>query len=166
MGGALPGVVGMSRRGHNPPRDGEGDRAKRGGGGSRFTRRPEVYTARRQRRELSLPEVLLWRELKGQPGRLRFRRQHPIKPYFADFYCAAAKLVIEIDGIAHNMGDRPARDVERDAFLETKGYRVLRIPASDVLADVSATAQAIMQAADPLRQSLRDCHLPMNGEDL
>jgi very-short-patch-repair endonuclease len=115
---------------------------------------------------LSLPEALLWRELKGQPGGLRFRKQHPIKPCFADFYCAAAKLVIEIDGVAHDLGDRPARDVERDVFLEAKGYRVLRIPASEVLADVNATAQAIVRAADPLRQSLRDCHLPMNGEDL
>jgi very-short-patch-repair endonuclease len=159
-------VVGVSGLDPNPPRDGEGDRAKRGGGGSRFTRRPETYTARRKRRDLSFPEALLWRELKGQAGGLRFRKQHPIKPYFADFYCAAAKLVIEIDGIGHDMGDRPARDVERDAFLKAKGYRVLRIPASEVLADVSATAQAIVRAADPLRQSLRDCHLPMNGEDL
>jgi very-short-patch-repair endonuclease len=74
--------------------------------------------------------------------------------------------VAEIDGIAHDMGDRPASDAERDAFLEAKGYRVLRIPASDVLADMSATAEAIVRAASPLRQSLRDCHLPMNGEDL
>jgi very-short-patch-repair endonuclease len=115
---------------------------------------------------MSLPEVLLWRELKGQAGGLRFRKQHPIPPYFADFYCAAAKLVIEIDGIAHDMGDRPPRDVERDLFLESKGYRVVRIPASEVLSDAGAIAQAIVRMAAPLRQSLRDCHLPMNGEDL
>ena len=159
-------MVGVRDLHPNPPRDGEGDRAQRGGGGSRYTRRPEVYAARRQRRELSLPEALLWRELKAQSGGLRFRKQHPIPPYFADFYCAAARLVIEIDGIAHDMGERPARDVERDTFLEAKGYRILRIPASDVLADVGATAQAIVQMANPLRQSLRDRHLPMNGEDL
>jgi len=74
--------------------------------------------------------------------------------------------VIEIDGIAHDMGDRPARDVERDRFLQAKGYQVLRIPASEVLADPSATAEAIVRAASPLRQSLRDCHLPINGEEL
>jgi len=160
-------VVGVTEAPPNPPRDGEGDRAKRGGGGLPPTlRRPEVYAARRQRRELSLPEALLWRELKGQRGGLRFRKQHPILPYFADFYCAAAKLVIEIDGIAHDMGDRPERDIARDRFLEGKGYRVLRIPASEVLADPSATAEAIVRAANPLRQPLRDCHLPMNGEDL
>jgi very-short-patch-repair endonuclease len=113
-----------------------------------------------------LPEALLWRELKGQPDGIRFRKQHPIRPYFADFYCAAAKLVIEIDGISHDMGDRPARDVERDAFLQSKGYRVLRIPASEVLADPGATAEAVVRVANPLRQSLRDCHLPINGEDL
>ena len=157
----------MSEREQDPPRDGEGDRAKRGGGGlPPSLRRPEVYAARRQRRNLSLPEALLWRELKGQRGGLRFRKQHPIRPYYADFYCAAAKLVIEIDGIAHDMGDRPVRDVERDRFLQAKGYQVPRIAASEVLADPSATAEAIVRAASPLRQSLRDCHLPINGEEL
>ena len=167
MGREIPGVVGMIEAPQIPPRDGEGDRAKRGGGGSPPSlRRPEVCAARRQRREMSLPEALLWRELKGQAGGLRFRKQHPIPPYFADFYCAAAKVVIEIDGIAHDMGERPARDAERDLFLQSKGYRVVRIPASEVLADAGATAQAIVRMARPLRQSLRDCHLPMNGEDL
>jgi very-short-patch-repair endonuclease len=160
-------VGGVSERNQDPPRDGEGDRAKRGGGGSPPSlRRPEVYAARRQRCDLSLPEALLWRELKGQPGGIRFRKQHPIRPYFADFYCAAAKLVIEVDGIAHDMGYRPSRDVERDRYLAAKGYHVLRIPASEVLADPGATAEAIVRAAGPLRQSLRDCHLPMNGENL
>lgn len=115
---------------------------------------------------MSLPEVLLWRELKAQAGDLRFRKQHPIKPYLADFYCAAARLIVEIDGKAHDMGENPQRDSKRDAFLEARGYRVLRIPATEVLADVSAVALGVVEMARPLRQSLRDCHLPMNGEDL
>ena len=61
----------------NPPRDGEGDRAKRGGGGSPNLRRPEVYEARRARREMSLPEVLLWQRLKGSPQGIAFRKKHP-----------------------------------------------------------------------------------------
>ena len=98
----------------NPPRHGEGDRAKRGGGGVSCTlRRPEIYEARRARREMSLPEVLLWQRLKGSPQGIAFRKQHPIGQYRADFYCALARLVIEVDGIAHDLGDRPERDVER-----------------------------------------------------
>lgn len=152
-----------------PPRDGEGDRrAKRGGGwGSPSLRRPEVYEARRARRELSLPEALLWQRLKGAPNGIRFRKQHPIGLYRVDFYCAAARLVIEVDGMAHDMGDRPQRDTFREASLEQSGYRVLRIAAADVLRDVDAVADAIMShAASPLHPASGAVPLPVNGEDI
>ena len=71
---------------------------------------------------MSLPEVLLWQRLKGAPQGIAFRKQHPIAPYRADFYCAAARLVIEIDGIPHDLGNRPARDEARARFLNGKGY--------------------------------------------
>ena len=129
-------------------------------------RRPQTYTARRLRNAMSLPEVLLWQALKGGSHNPRFRRQHPIGPYVVDFYCAAAHLVIEVDGMAHDMGDRPQRDLARNAYLQDKGFTVLHIPASDILRDVSAVAESVMKAAAPLRQSLRDCHLPTSGEDL
>ena len=128
-------------------------------------RRPQTYTARRLRREMTLPEVLLWQALKAGDHHLSFRRQHPIGPYIADFYCAAARLVIEVDGAAHDTGDRAQRDLVRNAYMHEKGFTVLRIPASDILKDVAAAAEMVVLAARPLRQSLRDCHLPMNGED-
>src|SRR5690606_15242759 len=115
----------------NPPRHGEGDRAKRGGGGSRFTHRPETYTARKLRREMTLPEVLLWKELCGKKLGLKFRKQHPIPPYVVDFYCANARLIVEVDGFAHDNAERAARDALRDQALIEKGYDVLRLPASD-----------------------------------
>ena len=139
----------------NPPRDGEVARSAGGGGPS--LRRPEVYDARRARREMSLPEVLLWQRLKGTPQGIRFRKQHPIEGYRADFYCAASKLIIEVDGIAHDMGNRPQRDEVRTASLETRGYRVLRIAAADVLKDADAVAASIVAlAAHPL-------HRPADG---
>ena len=150
----------------NPPRDGEGDRAKRGGGGAPNLRRPEVYEARAARRKMSLPEVLLWQRLKGSPQGIAFRKQHPIGGYRADFYCPAAKLVIEVDGAAHDMGDRPERDVERTKLLEAKGYQVLRIPAADVLRDADEAAQSIVSfAARPLHRASGAVPLPVNGED-
>ncbi len=100
--------------------------------------------ARKHRREQSLPEGLLWRELRGKRSGLKFRRQHPVGPYVLDFYCALAKLGIEIDGIAHEMGDRPERDARRDAFLEDQGIDIIRIPARDVLADPVAVAGMIV----------------------
>ena len=64
------------------------------------------------------PELALWMRLRRRaPGPPVFRRQHPFGPYVLDFYCAKAKLAVEADGQSHLMGDRPARDVRREAFL-------------------------------------------------
>ena len=104
--------------------------------------------AKKLRREMSLPEVLLWKVLKERPGDLKFRKQHPFGRYVADFYCDAAKLVVEVDGIAHDMGDQSAFDAERDAWLQSQGLRVFRIPAREVLSDIDAAMAAILVAAD------------------
>ncbi len=152
----------------NPPRDGEGDRAKRGGGGSENLRRPTVYAARKLRRKMSLPEVLLWQRLRGSPEGLAFRKQHPIDPFVADFYCSAARLVIEIDGISHDMGSMPESDEIRAAFLAESGFQVLRIAAGDVLEDPDEVAASIVaHAADPLHhRAARGGPPPRAGEDL
>ncbi|WP_323799560.1 endonuclease domain-containing protein [Parasphingorhabdus sp.] len=111
-------------------------------------RRPVVNRARKLRREMSLPEVLLWQQLKARPHGLKFRKQHPIEPYVVDFYCPAKRLVVEVDGIAHDMGENPERDLRKDAFLAERKLAVLRIPAKDILKDVTAAAQAIADYAD------------------
>ncbi|MGK6355969.1 endonuclease domain-containing protein [Sphingomonas sp. DT-207] len=71
--------------------------------------------AAKLRREMSLPEVLLWQQLRKRPGGLRFRRQHPAGAYSLDFFCPRYKLAIEVDGEAHERGDQPERDAARDA---------------------------------------------------
>jgi very-short-patch-repair endonuclease len=100
--------------------------------------------ARRQRRDLSLPEGLLWRELRRAPEGIRIRRQHPVGPYVIDFYCAQAKTGFEVDGIVHNMGDRPQTDERRAEWLAQQGIRIVRIPSKEVLADPAAVAAAII----------------------
>jgi len=153
---------------HNqsPPRNGEGDRAKRGGGGAPPMQRPVVYNARKLRREMSLPEVLLWEQLRAGKQGLKYRRQHPIGPYIADFYCSAAKLVIEIDGEAHDRGDRPERDIVRDTAMRNAGYEVLRIAAADVLKDMEAVILTIRAAAESPLHRASTVPLPASGEDL
>lgn len=106
-----------------------------------------IKRARAMRKELSLPEVLLWRELKGQPLGMKFRRQFPVLTFYADFACLSARLLIEIDGIAHTMGNRPERDERRDMELTAAGRRVIRIPATAVLKDVQAAAEVIVKHA-------------------
>ena len=106
-----------------------------------------VKRARKLRSEMSLPEVLLWRELRGKPLGMKFRRQFPILGFVADFACAEARLIIEIDGIVHDMGNRPEQDIRRDAILTGKGWRVERIPAAEVLKEVKGVAEAIVALA-------------------
>ncbi len=137
--------------GVNPPRHGEGDRPQGGGGGVPQTRRPQTYAARKLRRAMSLPEILLWQHIRAQQTGVKFRRQHPIGDYIADFYCSSLNLVLEVNGQAHNQGDTPQRDVRLDAFMKENGYQVLRIAAADILKDVDLVAQSIADlAANPL----------------
>lgn len=104
-----------------------------------------VERAQHLRDNLSLPEALLWRLLKGSPDGVHFRSQHPIGDYVLDFYCAKAKVAFEIDGIAHGMGDRPGRDGRRDAWLKAQRIEVVRIPASDVLRSPEDVAESIVR---------------------
>ncbi len=101
-----------------------------------------------------------------------FRRQHPIGPYVLDFYCAKARLAIEIDGMSHDLADRPQRDIRRDAWLEAEGVTVMRIAAGDVMRSIDdavdgivRTAAAKVEAATP-STALRAVPLPrVAGED-
>jgi very-short-patch-repair endonuclease len=92
--------------------------------------------ARRLRREMSLPEAILWEQLRrGALDGMRFRRQHPVGPYVLDFYCAASRLAVEVDGAGHDLPGQMHHDIRRDAWLAGQGVRTLRIAASDVLDD-------------------------------
>ncbi len=107
--------------------------------------------ARKQRRTVSLPEGLLWNHLRRRPLGVKFRNHHPIGRLVVDFYCASRRLVIEIDGISHDMGGNPQRDIKRDAWLQSEGFEIARIPATDVLRDPGAVAEslALYCAANP-----------------
>jgi very-short-patch-repair endonuclease len=107
-----------------------------------------IGNAQQLRRTLSTPEVLLWSRLrKREPGKPVFRRQHPIGPYVLDFYCAKARLAIELDGASHDMGDRPQRDMRRTAWLKARGITVMRIPANDLTRRLDEAADAIVRMA-------------------
>lgn len=101
--------------------------------------------ARRLRRTMSLPERLLWRELRGSPQGVKLRRQHPVGRYVIDFYCASAKAGFEIYGFSHGTGDRTERDEIRTLWLADQGIAIVRIPASEVLAYPHAVAASIVE---------------------
>ena len=70
----------------------------------------------------------MWSVLSRKQRGVSFRRQHPIGPYFADFYCTELRFIIEVDGDWHDI----ARDQRRDAYMLEKGFRTLRFPVSAV----------------------------------
>jgi very-short-patch-repair endonuclease len=110
--------------------------------------RDTVIRARRLRGEMSLPEVLLWKELRKRPGELKFRRQHPAGHYILDFYCAAAKLAIEVDGWGHDSADVRKKDQTRSAFLRSQGIATLRVPAKVILDDVQPAVVRIVEVCE------------------
>jgi very-short-patch-repair endonuclease len=126
--------------------------------------KPTTALARRLRKEMSLPEVLLWQQLRGQQLGVKFRKGHGIGPYVVDFYCCALRLAVEVDGEAHERGNRSTFDGERDAFLNENGHEVLRIPATDVLRNLNGVLELISsRVATPLR---RFAPPPRAGEEL
>ncbi len=142
----------------NPPRNGEGDQVKLGGGGPRILQAPikQVKRARKLRRELSLPEVMLLKALRRRPHGLKFRSQFPVGVITADFACLSHRLIIEVDGEGHNRGDQQQRDSARDAFLRTEGFEVMRIAARDVLSNLDGVICGIVARCDqvgPLHSS-------------
>ena len=103
-----------------------------------------IRMARSLRKSMSLPEVLLWQQLKARPGGYIFRKQHPIGPYVLDFACIKARLDIEVDGEAHSRGDRPVRDEARTDWLTRNGFATLRIPATDILKNMESAVIRIV----------------------
>jgi very-short-patch-repair endonuclease len=112
-----------------------------------------MRNAKEQRRNMSPPEVRLWALLRRSPGGVGFRRQHPIGPYVADFYCASAKLVIEIDGQIH--GFTVEHDQARDEYMRSLGLQILRVPAVDVMRDALAIADSLVRLCGPSTNQLR-----------
>jgi very-short-patch-repair endonuclease len=110
-----------------------------------------IAKARLLRRALSPPEARLWTRLRARsPDRPVFRRQHPVGPYVLDFYCAKARLAVEIDGIAHDLGDRPEHDARRSVWLAGQGIRVIRIGANELARDFDEVAEGLVRAAAAL----------------
>jgi very-short-patch-repair endonuclease len=115
--------------------------------------RKSMQAAKRQRRNMSPPEIKLWALLRRSPGGVKFKRQHAVGPYVADFYCSADKLVIEIDGLIHDF--TVERDGRRDEYIRGLGLRILRIPAADVMRDSISVADGLVRLCGPSTTQLR-----------
>ncbi len=113
-------------------------------------------TARFLRRNQTDAESLLWHCLRGrQLAGKKFRRQHPVGPFVADFFCAEARLVVEIDGGQHAPEPERTRDCQRTRYLESLGYRVLRFWNNQVLLETPAVLEVIRRHVEA------DCSAPL-----
>ncbi len=96
---------------------------------------------------MPLCEVRLWNRLRRSALGYRFRRQHPIGPYIADFACVGLRLIVEVDGDSHYASEAAAAyDRDRSRFLEENRFRVLRVTNAEVSRDISAVCEAIIGA--------------------
>jgi very-short-patch-repair endonuclease len=102
--------------------------------------------AKRLRRAMTDAERVIWYAVRANRAGLSLRRQSPIGPYIVDFVCHAAGLVIEIDGSQHLEGKGLAYDKRRDAFLASRGLRVLRFTNLDVLTNRDGVLEALFAA--------------------
>ena len=105
--------------------------------------------ARELRHPLTPAEQRLWNRLRDHQLGVHIRRQHPIWRFIADFYCGATRVVIEVDGNTHAEADQAAYDAARTAWLEARGYRVIRFRNDDVFERLPAVLEAIRVACEP-----------------
>ena len=105
---------------------------------------------RKLRQEPTVTEKLLWDHLRSKRFKdLKFRRQHPMGRYIADFYCREPRLVIELEGGVHDEKDQKEYDRIRQEIIEARGLRVLRIKNEEVVRNVEEVLQKILSLTSP-----------------
>ena len=118
--------------------------------------------ARVLRREMTDSERRLWSGIRsGQLG-VKFRRQHPIGNYIADFACLDPRLIVELDGSQHQA--QQSHDARRDAFLRVQGFDVMRFGSNDPFVNFEGVLQALLNRVSELKAACPHPNLPPEGE--
>ena len=118
---------------------------------------PRISPAIKQRaKELRIEqtpaEKTLWRILRDRRlGDYKFRRQRPIGRFIVDFYCAEARLIIELDGDSH--ADQTEYDLERTKWLQDRDYHVIRVTNRDVKLNLDGVAEKILEVCGQLKDA-------------
>ena len=109
-----------------------------------------IKRAKELRGRMPNAEVILWSQLRQAWAiGLRFRRQHPIGPYIADFACVLRKIVVEVDGGTHCTAEELAYDARRNDYMRSRGWRVLRFTNWEIYEHLNSVLDAIYQYAPP-----------------
>jgi len=131
----------------------EGDRESGGGREMKDYERKNVALARTLRKNMTPEEKHLWYDYLCSYSD-RFQRQKPIGNYIADFYCAKARLVVELDGSGHYIKGQPEYDKERTEYMKTLGIEVIRFTNIDIAKKFSGVCIAIDKAVKVRKKSL------------
>jgi very-short-patch-repair endonuclease len=108
-----------------------------------------IFLARKLRQKQTVPELLLREILRNkQVNNLKFRRQHPLGNYIADFYCPEKNLVIELDGSIHNKAEQKKHDQERDAIMKQHNITVIRFTNDDIFEKIEEVIQTIIDISN------------------
>jgi very-short-patch-repair endonuclease len=122
-----------------------------------------VVLAKSLRRNMTSYEKVLWQCLRSNKIEgLKFRRQHPIRYYIADFYCHEARLVVEVDGPIHLRTDRLLHDEQRDGVIENFGIKILRFSNDEIRYHIKDVLRTIGEVA--MNRAKRIDSLPHTGQ--
>ena len=113
---------------------------------------PELFKKAEELRErMTMAEIRLWEELKSNKiDGYKFRRQHPIHKFIADFFCHKLKLIIEVDGTYHESEEQKISDLERSKLLTFQGIQVLRFTNEEVLNDIELVLKRIRKEIESI----------------
>ena len=124
---------------------------------------PRIHAyARALRHNMTDSERHVWARLRAEQLGVKFRRQHPLGRYIADFACLNPKLIIELDGEQHLTAG--GYDMHRDAFFRSQGFEILRFPSNAPFIEMDAVLQAILNQVNLLIKSSPHPCLPPEGE--
>jgi imidazole glycerol-phosphate synthase subunit HisF len=100
------------------------------------------------RKRMTKAEEILWMHLKKGISGYKFRRQHPIATYIADFFCYQLKLIVEVDGSVHNISEIISNDITRQTDLENLGYTVIRFTNVEIFEQVDVVLNKISESVN------------------
>lgn len=132
------------------PRSPEGEASRTSN--MHFGAEPSTFKNAQYLRDNETPtEKLLWQRIKNNQTGVKFRRQHPIGNYIADFYCHRARLVLELDGDYHDNTNQKELDNMRDKFMNELGIHILRFVDDDIINDIESVIKKIkLSVGSPL----------------
>lgn len=114
--------------------------------------KPVFKRAEELRKKPTHEEILLWKHLNANQLGVRFKRQHPIWMYIADFYCHELKLVIEVDGSIHNVKDVMEYDKVREEDIISFGIKVIRFTNIEIKTDIEIVISRIKNIINELKK--------------